>query len=393
MSRWNPYLVAGGAVLPWVVCAAVGVHPAPLLAALVTGVAILGAAFLLSWACEVAEMDVPRALAVSALALVAVLPEYAVDATFAWKAAQDPTYAGYAVANMTGGNRLLLGLGWPLVALLGFARYRQREIVIPKDMGVEVTVLLLATLYAAVPILRGSLTVFDTLVYVTMYGVYLVAASRGESHESEPVGPARALAALTTRRRRLGVLALLLYAAVGIGIAAEPFAEALVETGRGFGIDEFVLVQWVAPLASEAPEVVVAVLMVLRGHASTGLRTLVSSKVNQWTLLVGTLAAVYSLSHGSVAAMPIDHRQRDELLLTAAQSLFGVVVLADLRFDVVQAGMLAGLFLLQVVFSDLHFEVGIGYMALAVVYLIANRRARSGLAGCVRTFVAMLRGS
>jgi cation:H+ antiporter len=389
---WSPYLLAGGMSLPWAVCTLFGVHPSAPVVAVLTGVSVLGAAFLLSWACEAAEMDVPRAFAVSVLALVAVLPEYAVDATFAWKAARDPTQASYAIANMTGGNRLLLGLGWPLVVGLGFLRFRKREIDIPRDMGVEVSVLLLATLYAAVPIVRGALTVFDTVVYVLMYVVYLVAAARGESQEVELVGPARAMADLTPPRRRLGVVALFVYAAVSIGIAAEPFAESLVQTGSAFGIDEFLLVQWVAPLASESPEVVVAILMVFRGSASTGLRTLVSSKVNQWTLLVGTLALVYSVSFGSVAPMPIDARQRDELLLTAAQSLFGVAVLADLRFTLGQGALLATLFLGQVIFADAHFQVGVGYVALSVGLLAFSPRTRKGFAGCFRTFARMLAG-
>ena len=45
--------------------------------------------------------------------------------------------------------------------------------------------------------------------------------------------------------------------------AAEPFAEGLVQTGETLGIDEFLLVQWLAPLASEAPEFLVAALLTL----------------------------------------------------------------------------------------------------------------------------------
>ena len=52
-------------------------------------------------------------LVLKALALIAVLPEYAVDFAFAAKAGQDPEkYAPLALANMTGGNRLLIGVGW-----------------------------------------------------------------------------------------------------------------------------------------------------------------------------------------------------------------------------------------------------------------------------------------
>jgi hypothetical protein len=58
-----------------------------------------------SWASELAQLDMPQALALAFLALVAVLPEYAVDMYFAWMAGKDPQYTAYATANMTGANR------------------------------------------------------------------------------------------------------------------------------------------------------------------------------------------------------------------------------------------------------------------------------------------------
>src|SRR5262249_61955566 len=69
--------------------------------AVVSGAAIFGAAFLLSWATEVAQLDIPRALALTFLALVAVFPEYAVDVYFAWRAGKDPAYTAYATAHIT----------------------------------------------------------------------------------------------------------------------------------------------------------------------------------------------------------------------------------------------------------------------------------------------------
>src|SRR5262245_54390638 len=58
-------------------------HP---MAALLYGLAIVGAAFMLSWAAEVAQLDISAGLAIAVLAFIAVLPEYAVDMVFAWKA-------------------------------------------------------------------------------------------------------------------------------------------------------------------------------------------------------------------------------------------------------------------------------------------------------------------
>src|SRR5439155_12181364 len=103
------------------------------------------------------------------------------------------------------------------------------------------------------------------------------------------VGPARWIGSFKKKRRRVAVAGLLVVAAVVILLCAERFAEALVGTGRTFGISEFLLVQWLAPLASEAPELLVAGMFAWRLKTSAGLSTLVSAKVNQWTLLVGSL--------------------------------------------------------------------------------------------------------
>jgi cation:H+ antiporter len=88
------------------------------MATLFYGLAIVGASFAMAWGAEAAEHDIPRALALSVVALLAVFPEYAVDIVFAFKAGQTPEFAPYAAANMTGSNRLLLGLGWPTISIL-----------------------------------------------------------------------------------------------------------------------------------------------------------------------------------------------------------------------------------------------------------------------------------
>ena len=75
--------------LQWIAVYLSGTHPSPELQALSTGVAIFGAAFMLSWAAELAQLDIPQALALAMLALIAVLPEYAVDMYFAWMAGKN----------------------------------------------------------------------------------------------------------------------------------------------------------------------------------------------------------------------------------------------------------------------------------------------------------------
>jgi cation:H+ antiporter len=376
------FMIAAVAVaMPWLVLRFQGYHGNPAVIAALAGLAIVGAAFLLSWAAEAFEKDVSQALALALLALIAVLPEYAVDMVFAWKAASDPTQAGYAVANMTGANRLLIGIGWSAIVLVAWIRFRATKVTLERGQAIEIAILLLATLYAFTIPFRGGISLIDTVVFVALFGVYTWAAARAPSHEPELVGPARIVGNLDQGPRRIWTLVQFLFAATVIFLSAEPFAEGLVESGLAFGIDEFLLVQWLAPLASESPEFLVAILFAWRGNAAAGMRAMVSSKVNQWTLLVGTLALVYSIASGRPAALPLDERQAMELFLTSAQSLFAIVLIVALALDWKGALALFVLFVGQLVapWEGAHLWFAIAYIVLAIGLLVVDATRRAGL--------------
>jgi cation:H+ antiporter len=321
--------------------------PSVEVATLCYGAAVVGAAFAMAWGAEASEHDIPRALALTVVALLAVFPEYAVDIVFAVKAGEDPSYAPYAAANMTGSNRLLLGLGWPTVSILAWLSRGQRVLHLGRDSALPLFFLGAATIYSFTIPLRSNIGLIDSLVLITLFGIYAFLASREEAHEPDLVGPAASIGGLNTGWRRLSILGLFSFAFLAIGMSAEPFAEGLVHTGARLGIDEFLLVQWLAPLASEAPEFLVAALLALRGKTGAALALLLSAKVNQWTLLVGSLPLAYSFGAGHLAGLPLDSRQIAEVLLTASQSLFGVAVLASLTFTLGEAALLAGLFIAQ----------------------------------------------
>jgi len=348
LSTWRWPIVMALAAWPAALLR-LGLWSGPLvLETTIYGLAIVTAAFLLTWTAEASERDVPRTLALAGLALIAVLPEYAVDVTFAWKAGNDPSYAAYATANMTGGNRLLIGLGWTMVVAIFIWRTRRNVLALAQSHRVEVGILVVATVYSFIIPFRGGITLFDAAFLIALFALYVFLASRGElEEESSLVGPAETIANLPKLQRRMVVLAMFLYAGLAILVAAEPFADGLIETGVELGIDEFQLVQWVAPLASEFPEFLVAGLLAWRMRADAALGALVSSKVNQWTLLIGCLPLAYAASNQSIDPLPTDARQAEEVLLTAAQSLLAVILLINLRMTAWEAGTLAVLFLAQ----------------------------------------------
>jgi cation:H+ antiporter len=379
--------------------------------ALLFGLAIVGAAFLLSWAAEVAQLDISAGLAIALLALIAVLPEYAVDFVFASKGGNSvqrfgsscPPLGGgsespcsLALANMTGANRLLIGIGWSLVVFIAWYRVRavrRREgtprsrwegVRLRRDHSVEIAYLAVATIYSLTLPLKHSVTLVDALVLVGIFAAYTWRISRAPAEEPHLVGPARYLGTLRVGPRRATIVGLFVGSAAIILLCAEPFAESLVATGEAVGISEFLLVQWLAPLASEAPELLVAGLYAWRLNTNAGLGTLVSSKVNQWTLLVGTLPIVFAISSGSLHGLPIESRQREELFLTAAQSFFAVAVLSNLSMSVREAWLLFGLFWAQFVVGlalpeELHMvsRLGVGVVYLAGgVWIFARDRRR-----------------
>ncbi len=365
----------------------------PLFATLIFGGAVLAAAFLLAWAAEALQVDISKGLAMAVLAFIAVLPEYAVDLYFAASAARDPTYAQYAAANMTGSNRLLIGVGWSLVALCSiYQTLKNRtqtkttvsvsiELAAPAvrlspGYGIDLTVLSMATLWSLAMPLMGHIAVWNGLGMLALFAFYIWRVSGASDSEPELAGVAYHLGHLPKLTRRTVVGLLLLIAMATLLAAAKPFAESLIESGARLGIDRFLLVQWLAPLASEAPELLVAGIFAINGHGSSGMSALLSSKVNQWTLLVGTLPIAYSVALGRVAPLPLDTRQTEELVLTASQSLLGIAFLLNGRLQGWKAILLLVLFCVQVPFThpEVRYALSLMYVVLAACFFAIYAR-------------------
>jgi len=359
-----------------------GTHAAPEFQALSAGLAIFGASFMLSWAAELAQLDIPQALALALLALIAVLPEYAVDMYFAWMAGKDPKYTAFATANMTGANRLLIGIGWAAVVFAFWLKTRKKAVQLEPSHKIEVFYLGLATLYSFFIPFKGRLDLFDAVIFIAIFVCYMRRASQSAHVEPELEGPTEVIASWGISARRWVTVGFFLLSGYTILISAEPFAEGLLATGRTFGIEEFILVQWLAPLASESPEFIVAILFAFRANPGASLGTLISSKINQWTLLIGMLPVVYAISAGQISPMQMDERQVEELLLTAAQSLFAVAILANLSFSVGEALILFVLFGTQLLIPDPRFRYYFSflYIVLAIGMVVLKRDYREGVA-------------
>jgi cation:H+ antiporter len=356
------------------------VQPSPILSLIVYGAAVVAASFVLAWAAEAAQIDVSGSLAVAVLAVIAVLPEYAVDLYYAYTAGHVPEYTQYAAANMTGSNRLLMGVGWPVVVLVSVLVARRTTgakasgLDLDASNRVEIGFLMIAGVVAFVIPATGRIHLALGVALLAWFGFYLYKLSRGEVEDPELVGTAAALGALPDRTRRITVCALFIFAASVIVTCAKPFADNLIDAGTELGIDRFLLVQWLAPLASEAPEFIIATIFAARGKGAVAIATLISAKVNQWTLLIGSLPVAYMLGGGS-ASMHLDGRQIEEIVLTAAQTVMGATLLLGLRFQRWAAWALLGLFLVQfpITATDGRLVLSAVYGVVAAVALARHR--------------------
>ncbi|MDD4700804.1 MAG: sodium:calcium antiporter, partial [Desulfovibrio sp.] len=193
----RPYIIAVLMTIPGLALHLAPSDISPLLVTALAGMAILGASFLLTWACEVAQMDMPQAVAVAVVAFIAVLPEYAVDMYFTWMAGQQPDspYSHYAIANMTGANRLFIGVGWSTIVLIFAGRFHS-AVALNSDKRTDVLFLAMATIYALFIPLKGSLTWVDGLVLLGIYVWYILIIMRRPVEEEELEGPAAILGRL-----------------------------------------------------------------------------------------------------------------------------------------------------------------------------------------------------
>jgi len=224
-------------------------------------------------------------------------------------------------------------------------------------------------------------------VLLALYALYLAALLRHPPQSVEHVEDAPAVAQWAYRqpgwRRPAAIGGLFLVGGALLFLTAHPFLESMLAVAGTLGVSQFVLVQWVAPFLSEFPEKLSAFGWARRvSHAPMALMNLVSSNINQWTVLAPMIPLVYGYSHwkatGSWIAFRFDGEQQLEILITLLQSTVAVLVLLTLEFQWYEAAGIFVLWLVQFVVPHWRVEVAWGYGAWIVVlvslYLFRRRR-------------------
>ena len=371
--------------------ASIGAGGGSAASALWTFPSILLSAFVIAWGAEAAQFFMSQGLALAILAWLQTLPEFAVEAVIAWHGD-----VSNMTANFTGSLRLLVGLGWPMVfgvsALVERRRTGRwpREIVLDDEHSVGVVGLIVPIAYFAFIWWKANLTLWDSLVLTAIYGVYLWILNRMPARSEESVDELdlvpRKVMGLREGVRGAAIVGLFLGGGLLLYVSAHPFVGSLEALALSAGISQFVFIQWVAPFLSEFPEFFSAFRWSKSVRkAPMALMNLVSSNINQWTMLVAMIPVAYAFGQGGVRTIPFDAMHRTEILLTILQSLLGVVLLLNMRFTAKEAAVLFALWALQFAVPSLREELVYVYGALAVLAalrMLADRRR----AGAVPAF-------
>ncbi len=331
---------------------------------------------MIAWAAESAQYFVAQGFALAILAWMQTLPEFAVEAVLAW---HQETHL--LLANLTGALRLLTGLGWPAIYLAAAWSHRKRTgqplecIELEEHDAVEIVGLLAPLLYMPVIAAKGSLTVYDGGVLMVMYVAYLLILRKLPTEDHETVDDLEKIPrAIVLSKKPVRILAItLLFAAGGllIYLGAEPFLASLLGLSEFMGVPDFVFIQWIAPLVSEFPEMASTLYWARRaGRAPMSLMNMVSSNINQWTMLTAMLPVIYSISMGTVSPIVFDHKQMTELWLTIAQAAMGLIFLINMELAWWEAVALLVLFLVPFFDGDLDTVVTGVYFAWAAVEVI-----------------------
>jgi cation:H+ antiporter len=342
--------------------------------ALWTTPCIVVASMFIAWGAESAQFFVAQGFALAILAWMQTLPEFAVEAVLAWRQ-QTPLL----LANLTGALRLLTGLAWPMIYLTAAVTHRKvskqplLKIRLHGQQSVEVMALILPLLYALVIWWKASLTVYDSAILITLYLAYLGLLTTLPPEKKEGIDDLETIPRTIVKAkpwaRNLSIGGLFLAGGTLIYFTAEPFLGSLVALAAAFGIPSFAVIQWLAPVISEFPELASTFYFARQAaKAPVALMNIVSSNINQWTLLVAMLPIVFSFSHGRPTTIHFDSEQESELLLTVAQSLTGLVFLLNMEFAWWEALAMLVLFLAQFVLP--HSPISAIFFVWAVIGIV-----------------------
>jgi len=332
--------------------------------------ALLAAAFIVGWAAEAGETFMSRALSLSILAWLQTLPEFAVEADLAWNQERD-----LMIANLTGSLRLLVGLGWPGIFFIHYfcqiKKKSSNEIILGKNDWLSVIFLFLSISYFFIIVIKGSLTIYDSFFLILIYVFYLFFSTKlpAEDIDDKDSMPfvVKKITGFNIKWKIISIILLFSIGGLVLYLSVHPFVLTMQKWSIAIGISTFVFIQWIAPFLSEFPEKLTAFNWARQEKKTPmGIINMVSSNINQWTVLAAMIPIVFNISLGKIEGIYFDKLHMEEIILTIAQSFLGGLLLLDMRFSKLDAIIIFILWLLQFLVISLRVPITIAYIIWSI---------------------------
>ncbi|MFH1452713.1 MAG: hypothetical protein ABIH00_01880 [Armatimonadota bacterium] len=364
------------------------------LTALISFATIIAAALLIGWGAEAAQFMISQGLAVAIIALLQVLPEFFVEAVIAWSKNVE-----LMLANFTGSNRLLMGLGWPAIFFIyyyvhcfKYKRKPKREIELKEEHSLEILALFAGSLYFIKILLTNKITLFDSFIFIIIFAYYFWCLSKlspeKEENIKDLIPPPRILAEVKNKTKRaVYVLAIFILSGITLTFIAHPFLESMKAMAVLCGISAFLFVQWVAPFLTEFPEKLTSFYWASRVKlAPMALLNMISSKVNQWTLLIAMVPIVYSLSCRKAMFIPLNTHLNHEVLLTLIMTFYGSVCLLKFKFTRANAFVIFSLWFVQFLIPETRLSTAAAFLFFTLVEVIMHYKDMRFIPALKKTF-------
>jgi len=323
--------------------------PMSLILLIVSAILIVLGSYLASSIAEALQFQYNDAFIAGFIALLQTLPEYAFVVLLTLSAEQ---YAyGYALVSIIGANIMLIALGFPMIMFIALLTkckgvWTDKSLDLMREDSVESIFLALSGGYMIFIGLKGYIDLVDSLILITMFGIYIYIITRLPP-EVETEEPHR-LARFFINQKMLSFVAIIIGALV-IWLAAEVFTEGILEYARTFVVSGIILAGILMPIVSELPEKLTAYIAAARNEdmARLGVTNFISSRINNGTLLIASMFLTAFIAHGAtqVVINTPDFPFLGRLMVMAGiLSILGAFTTVDRRITVVESILLFALY-------------------------------------------------
>ncbi len=329
---------------------------------------------------ELIEEHVPHGIALAILSFVEMLPELGVELSIVMMAVFDPKFIIYISSNFTGANRILIGIGWPIIFFVLCLKNRSfvREVELDNVIAVYAIFLLTVNVLYFYIVFFHELNIFIGVIMIFIFLIFLYVQYRIKSNGRDYDEYMKITKKIRERggNGMLYVLPVVLIVGGGIllYISEDPFVTELMAISSVLGISTYYFIQWVAPFITEFPELSTAALWSKNGKGSTPLAALVSSQFEQWSVMIGVIPIVYFIFDGGHPFfIPLDNLQVTEVLLTVMQSLFSAVILLKMKIKQWEFIVIFVLWIADIVSVSVDSILNIGdfiHIVIIVIYAL-----------------------